>query len=589
MPKLTLKTLVFIVFATIIQSVSFAQTTSQTTESIDNFSAIVSVNKSGSLTVTENIDYNFGSLQRHGIFRFLPNYISDSLGRQYKVTVKNVNIKNNSYSVTNTGNNTVIKIGSASKFVTGKVNYQISYEVLGGIRYFDNYDEIYWNSVGTDWQIPIKKVKIQVIVPNEITLNTNEIKCFTGLKNSRATECAINLTAPNQFFVTVNRALNPGEGVTFAASFPKDIVAVVIPESVETKNNYKAGPVLSYLYTTPVLMVRIFLGALLFIVVLPGILIYYATRDYFNTKKNAKITSAWFEPPKRADGSNLSPAEVYMLVNKKLDHKALSAEIIDLAEKGYLKISIDPKTKEISFIKRRDFKTGTDLKDFEIDVLDSLFDQGNKSLTKQKELKTSENFYKEYNSFVTKVSASLFKEKLFEKDIEKSANNFSGLMVVIMIVLFFTTNFIFGIFLIFLLPLINRHIAMKTMLGIEKYSEAVSLRNFLQSQEDQLNFQAKNQYLFEKLLPYATAFGVEEVWAKRFADLQMTKTDWYDGDLTYSTAHIRTFSALSRNMNSSVTYARTYSSSRSFSSGSHGSFGGGFSGGGGGGGGGGSW
>ncbi|KKS60048.1 MAG: hypothetical protein UV26_C0010G0001, partial [candidate division WWE3 bacterium GW2011_GWF2_42_42] len=55
--------------------------------------------------------------------------------------------------------------------------------------------------------------------------------------------------------------------------------------------------------------------------------------------------------------------------------------------------------------------------------------------------------------------------------------------------------------------------------GIQTYSEAVSLKNFLVSQDPQFDFQAQEMMFFEKLLPYATAFGVEDVWLKRFKDL----------------------------------------------------------------------
>ena len=122
----------------------------------------------------------------------------------------------------------------------------------------------------------------------------------------------------------------------------------------------------------------------------------------------------------------------------------------------------------------------------------------------------------------------------------------------------------------------------KTRLGIEKYSEAKSLKNFLVSQDEQLNFQAENQMFFEKLLPYASALGVEKVWAKRFKDLNIIKPDWYEGDFSRG---VMTFSALNTSVNSNLGMTNS-SSSSGFSSGSSG---GGFSGGGGGGGGGGSW
>ncbi len=132
--------------------------------------------------------------------------------------------------------------------------------------------------------------------------------------------------------------------------------------------------------------------------------------------------------------------------------------------------------------------------------------------------------------------------------------------------------------------LLRRNSITKSDFGIEKYGEAVSLKNFLVSQDDQLNFMADKQMLFEKLLPYATSYGVEGVWAKRFADLTLIKPDWYEGNAynVYTLSHFN--SAIRSSFSSSYGAATSSRSSSGFSSG----FSGG-SGGGGGGGGGGSW
>ncbi len=119
--------------------------------------------------------------------------------------------------------------------------------------------------------------------------------------------------------------------------------------------------------------------------------------------------------------------------------------------------------------------------------------------------------------------------------------------------------------------------------GIDAWSKAQSLKNFLSSQEEQLDFQAKNQMFFEKLLPYATALGVEKIWAKRFKDIAMAQSDWYEGELDPMRMAMMN-SAINHSVRSAIKATSTRSSS-GFSSG----FSGGFSGGGGGGGGGGSW
>jgi len=133
----------------------------------------------------------------------------------------------------------------------------------------------------------------------------------------------------------------------------------------------------------------------------------------------------------------------------------------------------------------------------------------------------------------------------------------------------------------------GRAMPRKTIFGVESANISKSLKNFLTSQERQLEFQAKNQTMFEKLLPYAVAFGVERIWAQRFKDFQLKQPDWYSSyDSTRGFNSIIFASSLSSSMSSFRSAATPVSSTTGHSSGFGG---GGFSGGGGGGGGGGSW
>ncbi|MFC1622225.1 DUF2207 family protein, partial [Patescibacteria group bacterium] len=163
--------------------------------------------------------------------------------------------------------------------------------------------------------------------------------------------------------------------------------------------------------------------------------------------------------------------------------------------------------------------------------------------------------------------------KLFEKKLNKDQDLYLALLGLSM----FTFNILLGIASWFF----GRKSTKRTDLGIQKYSEAQSLRNFLVSQDEKLDFQAQNQMFFEKLLPYATAFGVEDVWVKRFGDLEFTQPDWYDGDVS-------NMALISSSINRGVVRAASMSSTRS-SSGFSSGFSGGSSGGGGGGGSTGSW
>ncbi len=126
----------------------------------------------------------------------------------------------------------------------------------------------------------------------------------------------------------------------------------------------------------------------------------------------------------------------------------------------------------------------------------------------------------------------------------------------------------------------------KTLFGAEQAAVARSLKNFLVSQDRQLAFQAKNQMMFEKLLPYAIAFGVEKIWAARFKDIALKQPDWYVSSTGAQFNALIFANSIGRAAAVSFASSIASHSSSGFSSGFGG---GGFSGGGGGGGGGGSW
>ena len=96
--------------------------------------------------------------------------------------------------------------------------------------------------------------------------------------------------------------------------------------------------------------------------------------------------------------------------------------------------------------------------------------------------------------------------------------------------------------------------------------------------------------LYEKLLPYATLFGLEKSWlselGKYYEFDDVAKPNWYLGVGAFS-AH--EFSAALTAANATVASSISHSTISSSSSSSSGIGGGGFSGGGGGGGGGGGW
>ena len=59
-----------------------AQTDSYSGEHIKNFDSQITINKDGTIDVKESIIYDFGSLERHGIYRDIPFITTNKEGKK---------------------------------------------------------------------------------------------------------------------------------------------------------------------------------------------------------------------------------------------------------------------------------------------------------------------------------------------------------------------------------------------------------------------------------------------------------------------------------------------------------------------------
>ena len=127
--------------------------------------------------------------------------------------------------------------------------------------------------------------------------------------------------------------------------------------------------------------------------------------------------------------------------------------------------------------------------------------------------------------------------------------------------------------------------------GVLAKENILGLREYIRVAEaDRIKFHdapEKNPQLFEKLLPYAMVFKLENKWAEEFKDIYINPPDWYSsptGSSFNSMLFVSSLNSFTSSANSAI-----ISASRGAAGGGSGFGGGGFSGGGGGGGGGGSW
>jgi len=145
--------------------------------------------------------------------------------------------------------------------------------------------------------------------------------------------------------------------------FPKNIVAVLEPKEFISFWNTFIGKLVGLV---------IGLLALIWYVFLPFSIIYKWFKTGRDPKGTVGITTAWYDPPKTSDGKRFfTPGEVGTLGDETVDLKDISATIVDLARRGYLRI--EERKKGDFFLVRRSLDEGGSLLSFEQLLLNKFF------------------------------------------------------------------------------------------------------------------------------------------------------------------------------------------------------------------------
>lgn len=560
--------LTFFIIIFLIPFISFAQS-----ERITDFTARIDIHKDASFDVTEVIMYDFGDLQKHGIYRYIPYKYKTNDGKTRLLEITNVSITNEkkekyNFTKSTSGNFLEFKIGDANRYVTGLKTYVISYKMNGAINYFDNQDELYWNVTGNDWNVPIEKASATVTLPKAAAANDLNVDSFIGASGSKEKGTITNGKDPiDTIEYESPRNLNSGEGLTFAAGFPKGMVVQK-----------------DYIYEVPflsTLLGKVWLAANIILPIAAFIIIFAFWRKKGRDPRGRGTIIAEYDAPDGVDA-----VAVGTLVDEKVDKKDISAGIVDMAVKGYLKINrLDGKgifkTKDYELTK---LKGSQGLADYERKIFDALFAGGN--TVKLKDLDAS--FATDVKESQKLVFESLVARGYFAKSPQKVRNIYLVVGFIIMFAGFAAMMIAPSLIAVGVIILIfSFFMPARTLKGVYAKEHILGLKEYLSvAEKDRIKFHnapEKNPQTFEKYLPYAMALGVEKEWAKQFEGIFKENPSWYN-DPSMSTFSAVAFASSMDNFSTSAGAVSVPASS-----GGSGLGGGGFSGGGMGGGGGGSW
>ncbi|MBD3208460.1 MAG: DUF2207 domain-containing protein [Candidatus Nealsonbacteria bacterium] len=464
-------------------------------------------------------------------------------------------------------------------------SWTVKYRVHGGLGFYDDWDELYWNVVFADRDVRVKQSEARIHLPEGVERKDLKTKLFVGPEGSKNQSNNIQVV-DNKTVRFWARSIDPGHFMTVVVGWPKGIVE---------KPAFYRNEVLNWTV--------LFVGAGLFIFVF--IKTFMLWKEKGQDPKIDKTIMAEYSPP-----DDLPPAIFGILVDQNVETRDITATIVDLAVRGYLRIV--EKEEKFGFIKHKKYflekrkEADKDLLSFEKKIMRILFASGD-TVSLDHLQKT---FYKKIPDIKDSFYREVEKTGYFLENIEKTRRKYAktGFKMlaggVVLVFFFWFINVFYDAFFsryiiqflileasIFFSSLIvfafSYYMPIMTTDGKEAKWKLLGFKEYLQKAE-KLRMERETVETFSKYLPYAMVLGVEKKWAERFSDIAYQKEDWYvvsspSGGARAGAHSPGSFSSLSSSLNSF-----TSSLSRSVSGGSSGSgVSGGSAGGGGGGGGGG--
>ncbi len=565
-------------FALVLAGMSFASAT-LAAETIQSFDVTADLRSDRTLRITETIEYDFGDAERHGIFRLIPVVYSRN-GAAYRLRL---NVEDSTVDgqpvpqdISTEGENLRIRLGDPDTYVTGKRTYVITYSTDRAVNDFESEGEreLYWNVTGDGWEVPIESSTFTLTGPAV----ASKAICFTGVYGSTEQDCSITSSSAMLVARTL-RPLGSREGFTIAVRYPASAIEAIpawkIILGIIIDNVWLATPLLAFI----------------------AMFMYW--RKHGKEPEGRGTIIAHYDEPRK-----LPPALLSAVLEQEISQKAITATILDLARRGYLDITIegDPDakgwfSKKATYSFRKDPKGKNQdelakLSAYEKTLFDGLFDgEDEVSLEDKKD----GSFWKTVQTARHEALDELKAQGLFTKNPSAVRGMWMGIAFAIGVAGFVLSGF-FGGLMIFaaivsalIVAAFGWHMPQKTKEGAIVAEEAEGFKLFLSvTERDRLNFTdapARKPEQFARFLPAAVAFGVEEKWAKQFANLTIQPPSYIHGGSHAWTA--LSYAHLVDSMHSASASSLYHNPSSGGSGGS--GFSGGGSGGGMGGGGGGSW
>lgn len=490
---------------------------------IEQFHAELQVLPNGELLVTETIRPRFSG-SWNGLMRDIPVEYRTPQGFNYTLFLDVVSITDEhltplTYDRSRNRHYQTFKIWLPGAQDTTKTLI-LTYKVSNGLKYFEDHDELYWNVTGDEWDMPIESASARVLLPAGAT-GVNAL-AFNGAYGAREQQADVRITGP-EILYAMSRPLGFREGLTAVIGWDKGLIAE--PGSLQLAQLFLRS-------NWPLALPIVVLGVMWY-------LWYTRGRD----PRLRPITVA-YEPP-----DTLTPAELGTLVDNSPDLRDITATLVDLAVRGFLRIEERQESQLLGLWPHSTFhlhrlkpaSEWTGLKPHELAVLKGIFTDEDAPTVALTDLEN--RFYTRLDG----IKSDLFEQLLGRGYYARRPDRVKQVYTVIGIFVMFASivaatwlsehygvalqtgmaaSILSGVIIVgfgWVMPA-------RTVRGARTLEKVLGFEEFLTRVEsDRFQRVVKTPELFEKFLPFAMALGVEQNWARAFDGIYTQPPAWYHG------------------------------------------------------------
>jgi uncharacterized membrane protein len=545
---------------------------------IRELAASITVLRNGGIRVTERITVHFEG-EWNGLYRTIPVEYRTPQNLRYALDLRVESVMDAAgnplrYEVERAGRSRRIKM-----WVPGAVDAThtivLTYRSSNALRFFEEHDELYWNVTGDEWDFPIKRTRAEIILPEDV--EGIRAAAFAGVHGSDDPVTAAEQVG-NAVYFHVDRPMGYREGLTVVVGWNPGVVE-------RPTLTARAGRMLA---ANSVLAIPFFA--------------FFAMFGIWRRYGKDPETSVYvrYEPP-----PDMTPAEAGTLIDDRPDVRDITATLVDLAVRGYLRIEETKRDQlfglfsttdyELTLLREDDWPR---LKPHEAALLRALRRHADDGRVAFSDLQNE--FYRDLPEIRNHLKKTLVDGGHYHRrpDVVRgvwfAAAVAAGAAVAAFASMLAARLHIAGVAILFaavttavivigfgwLMPV-------RTRAGARSHAWVRGFEEFLaRVEKDRLERMIESPTDFEKYLPYAMAFGVEKNWARAFDGLASEPPDWYrgaDGGPFRPNHFVGRLGRMTTAASSAMTSSPRGSGSSGSSGFSGGSSGGGFGGGGGGG------